>query len=497
MSIKSKSIKNLFYTAIGQFIAIVIGFLIPRLYIGQYGSEIHGLLTSVNQYIVYLALFEAGIGAVTLQALYKPMAVKDYDEANGILSATSRYYKKTGTFCLIGLIILSLIYPLLVYSNIQYWLIVFVVFLSGISLVILYFAQAKYKVLLQADGREYVVANLTTLINLLIAVAKVVCILLGLHFIVVLIVSALINLVQAFFILFYIKKHYLWLNLNVQPNNQAISQRNYTLVHQIASLIFNNTDILLLSVFCNLKIVSLYSVYKLVISNIETFLTIIMNSFNFILGQTFQIDKDKFKEYIDAFESFHSAICFAVFAVTLYLFLPFIRIYTGGVGEINYVDVKLSVLFVLIAVLTVMRKPMLHTINYAGHFKLTLPQTIIETALNILFSIIGVFCWGIYGVLLGTFVALLYRTNDIIIYANVKILKRKPWKTYIIYLINFMIFFASQLIFRWLFPEVEGIKDFLLVGVGASFIAFCLFLGSQIIIFPNSIKTIKKFLKTK
>ena len=35
-----------------------------------------------------------------------------------------------------------------------------------------------------------------------------------------------------------------------------------------------------------------------------------------------------------------------------------------------------------------------------------------------------------YGVLLGTIAALLYRTNDVIIYANWNILGRKPWKTY-------------------------------------------------------------------
>ena len=236
--------------------------------------------------------------------------------------------------------------------------------------------------------------------------------------------------------------------------------------------------------------------YKLIITQLESILNIISNGFNFILGQTFQTDKELFKDGIDLFESLYSSIAFAVFATALFLFLPFMKLYTKGVNDINYIDYKLAVLFVAIALLTAARLPMLKTIHYAGHFKLTTPQTIIETIINLIVSLVGVFFWGVYGVLLGTVVALLYRTNDVIIYSNVKLLHRSSLKTYLIYLINIIIFLLLQAIFNILFSkwEINSYWDFMGIGSIALVIALVLSIGMQFIVFSRNRKTLKKIL---
>ena len=82
------------------------------------------------------------------------------------------------------------------------------------------------------------------------------------------------------------------------------------------------------------------------------------------------------------------------------------------------------------------RLPMLSTINYAGHFMETLPQTLIESTINIVVSLIFVFFWGVYGVLIGTIAALLYRSIETIIYANQKLLLRSSVKTFFVYILN-------------------------------------------------------------
>lgn len=128
-----------------------------------------------------------------------------------------------------------------------------------------------------------------------------------------------------------------------------------------------------------------------------------------------------------------------------------IEIYTKGVENINYSDTRLALLFSVIALLTAMRKPMLMTISYAGHFKLTTPQMVAETIINLTVSLIAVRFLGIYGVLLGSVAALLYRTTDVIIYANKRILLRSFRKTLLIYAVCFVdtvliqaVFFGSQ-----------------------------------------------------
>ena len=292
---KERVTKNVLFSVLGQIITISIGLLLPRIYMVNFGSEIHGLLNSANQYVVYLGLFEAGVGAVTLQALYKPVAENDKNSINSILSATNYYYKKTSIYYLIGLILLSIIYPFIVRSSLEYWLVFGTIFLSGAGNVIVFALQAKYRFLFEAEGKVYVMVNLNTIVTVLTGLSKILLVALGFNIIVVLLVSFLIHCLRTVYILFYIKKHYKWLNLNVEPNGQAISQKNYTLLHEISGLIFHNTDILILTAFCDLTVVSIYSIYKLIVTHLESILSIASNSFNYILGQAFQTDKEIFK----------------------------------------------------------------------------------------------------------------------------------------------------------------------------------------------------------
>lgn len=69
-------------------------------------------------------------------------------------------------------------------------------------------------------------------------------------------------------------------------------------------------------------------------------------------------------------------------------------------------------------------------IEYAGHYEKTKWRSVIEAVINVVVSIIGVYYWGIYGVLIGTIAALIYRTNDMIIYASKRLLQRTPFITY-------------------------------------------------------------------
>ena len=94
---KGKKILKIFgYGVISQVITLLLGIIIPKLMIVSYGSEVNGLLSSIRQVFVYVALLEAGIGTASLQALYAPIATNDKKRTCEIMSATNRYYKRTG-----------------------------------------------------------------------------------------------------------------------------------------------------------------------------------------------------------------------------------------------------------------------------------------------------------------------------------------------------------------------------------------------------------------
>ena len=487
MDNKQKSIKNLVYTALSQLISIAFGLILPRLFVTSYGSEVNGLLNSLGNFLVCLSLFEAGVGAASLQALYGPVGQDQWDDINGILAATNGYYRKTGTWYLICLIVLALGYPIAVESELPPLVISGAVFFSGIGAVVNFFVHGKYSLLLRAEGKNYIEVNLVTIISILVNLSKVLLIYLGANIVLILAVEFLLQSIQAVYMVLYIRRGYKKLSLKVKPNYNAVAQKNFALVHRIGDLVFSNTDVVILTVFCGLKVVSVYSMFKMVTGNLDRILSIFVGSFTFLFGQTYQSSMERYRRMIDLADSVYGALAYAVYAVALYLFLPFMAIYTDGVTDANYVDGKLAVLFVAAALLSHTRVPMCQTVEIAGHFKQTMSRSIAETAINLIVSLVAVYFWGIYGVLLGTVVALLYRTNDFIIYANTKCLARKPWRTYAIHLVNILMLLLTTVVFDAVFGrvEIDSFIKLLIVAVPVTLLSLLMFAAAQIICFRH------------
>ncbi len=497
MSRTKKSLVNLLCSLVAQIVTIGLGLVIPRVTIVNYGSAVNGLLSSVNQVVIYLTLFEAGIQAVAMQSLYKPVSISDHNRINSILSAVNISYRKTGTYYFLTLIVLSAVYPFLAAeSGIDYFTAFFVVLFSGLPNVILFFFQGKYRILLQAEGKNYILTNLTMATTIGTSILKIVLLMLGMNVVVVVFSAFILSVLQAVYIIVYFRKKYKWIDLKSEPDFSALKQRNSALIHQIAGFVFLNTDVLILTVFCGLETVSVYSLYKLVTSHLTGVLNIPFSSVSFALGQTYNTDKEKFTKYIDATEVFIAALSFSVYSVFLSLMYPFLELYTGGL-DITYANVVLVVLFAAVELLTFGRTAMLNTINYAGHFKNTLPQTIIETVINLTVSLSLVYFIGIFGVLAGTVAALLYRFIDVIIYSNVKLLNRKPFKTFFIYVINIAMVIAFQLIYSLLNVEIRSYIDFIIVGFILTVVSLVVHFSVSLLIYKKERKLLLGFLKSK
>ena len=289
-----KSFKIFCFGVISQIVTLLLGIIIPRLVIVNFGSDVNGLLSSVKQIFVYVSLLEAGIGTAALQALYAPIAADDKAQISGIMAATDRYYKRTGIFYGIAVVLLSFIYPIVVKSDISNIVVVAIIVFQGMSGVIKYFFQGKLAILLRVDGKSYITTNATTIVNVASHLVQIILILSGFNIVAVQFAYFIINLLQMLYITYYVKKHYAWLDLKCEPDYSSLKQSKNVIVHQISGLIFNNTDILLLTYFCGLKIVSVYSLYTLIISCVSNIIDSICSSVEFVLGQAFNSDRKYF-----------------------------------------------------------------------------------------------------------------------------------------------------------------------------------------------------------
>ena len=471
-----KGILNIGFAALYKVLVMCVGLLIPRLFILNYGSDVNGLQSSIGQIFAYMTLLEAGIGEASLQALYRPISNNDNKGANAILSATTHYYNRIGVIYLVVLVVLAAIYPIFVSTESVSYLSTFLyIIFSGITTGLNFFFVAKVALVISAIGDNYWATILQFFVYILTSASKITLILLGANIVYIQLGYFVVNMLYTAAIYIFAKKKYPWINFKEKPDFEATKQKNSVMVHKISGLVFNNTDILLITFFCDLKTVSIYTIYKIVITSLFSIVSLISSNITFALGQTFAEDKEKYRKLIDAYHLCYTAFSFALYTVTLILYTPFIELYTAG-ADISYTDAWLPLLFVLTEILTTSREAMLVTITVSGHFKQTRTPAIIETVINLVTSIVGVCLLGIYGVMLGTIAALLYRSLDMNLYANRKILERSPKKTLLVCACNMIIFIAIA-IATFFMPrlQINNYLIFALYGIALTVVAMLIY----------------------
>lgn len=452
----SKKIRyNLLIGVFGQVVAMVFGAVVPRFILTGYGSEVNGLLSSVVNIYAYIAIVEAGIFAASRQALYRTLTDANCARSNSVLSACNRYYHRTG-FIYLGLIAaFSILYPILIHTEIPYTTVVLIILFNGVGNVISYFFHGKYVVLLKSDGKSYVCTGIESVVNILRQVGKIVLISLGFDVVFVQAAAMLASFVQMFCITLYIRKNYTWIDLKAEPDHAAISQTRHVFVHEINYLISGNVDTVMLTAFSTLLQVSVYSLYNMLFGVITRALWIIKDAFEFKIAHVFHQDKKAFLKLFEAYETCYITLAFALFTIANYFMLPFMRLYTSGVTDANYLDAALPYAFVFVNLLAAGRYPCDVMIHISGHFRQTKTSALVETLLNIGFSAILVHRFGIFGVLLGTVISSLYRGNYLLLYINRNVIGRSPMKSYKCWLINFAVYLAIVYVSRWIRPSLD------------------------------------------
>ena len=151
-----KIIYNLISNLVLQFAVLIYGFIVPKLIIGHFGSNVNGLVSSITQFLAYISLLEAGIGPVVKASLYKPIANKEKEKIEDILYATERFFRIISIIFIIYLLVLMFTYPLLVQGEFNYIFTLSLIFIISISTFAEYFFGMTYRLYLQAEQKMYI-----------------------------------------------------------------------------------------------------------------------------------------------------------------------------------------------------------------------------------------------------------------------------------------------------------------------------------------------------
>lgn len=458
--------KNMIYSIMYKFVLVVTGLIIQRYVLSSFGSDINGLYSSITQFLSYMILLESGVGTASIQALYRPLANNDWPSANAVIAATKQQYAKICRWFLLLLVGLSFLIPCIVSSQVEMWTAGLLTFVSGLSSVVTYAFLGKYVILLTADNRIGVTYIIDSFLNILSCLLRLFAIYVEQSIIVVQSILVVMAILKSIIIFIYVNKNYRNLDLKVKPDNKAISQRWSVMVHQIAGLVVNHTDVTVLTIFSTLKNVSVYSVYNYIYSNISTILnTTFSQAIQASFGRLATGDKETYNKAFKLFESIYYGILFSILSTALIMTLPFVSLYTKGVTDINYIIPSIALLFCGCQIINLIRVPSIITINAYGWFQETKKGAIIEAIINITVSLALYPFWGLKGLLIGTICSYLYRTQDVIIFVYKKCMI--GWKNlFVNLLINIGCFLILIFIFFvWKPITVTGWTDWIIKAI--------------------------------
>lgn len=483
---KRKLYMNLAVSVFSNVVLLILSLIIPRLFLLQYGSDTNGLLTTLSQIFVYIALLEAGISQATLVQLYGPLKSGDKKQISEIMSISRNYYRKVTSLYASLVLLIAVVMPFVIKSDLNYWTIFLCVIFEGAAGVINFYFFSSQTILLNADGRGYV-NELTNLVGKTASyVVKIILALTGVSIVLIQFGSFVISLSKMLFYNIYMRKNYPWVDYKIKTNRkQKLPDRNAFIVTELAWTLFSSTDAIVLSVFCSTKMASVYSVNNMAFVAINSLVSAAYFGIRYVLGKAYHEGIDAYRRVHDSFNAVFMGIITAFMGVSILLLDSFILLYTDGVQDIEYSYFGLPILFCLIQMLSWSRYVSGNLTGIVGYAKQVSKISLVEAGINVVLSVIFVNIWGIYGVVLATVVALpikVFYTNYI---SDKIIMNRSGFSTLAKLGVDFLILFAVVFVRGKMYFVLTSWTRFFVWGIILTIVLSVIVMGVHFLIYPE------------
>lgn len=401
--------KNSIAALAAQIVNIICAFILPRLILSTFGSDINGLVNSITQFLQIIGLLELGVGAVVESSLYKPLSEQNNLKLSQIMTSATKFYKKIAIALLIYAVGLVMFYPATVGRAYPFFdVIILIIALSANSFAQYYFGMIN-ALLLNADQRSYIIQTLAIIATIANTAISVLLIYLGCSIQVVKVVSAVVLFSKPVFLANYIKRHY-QINYHEAYDVEPIPQKWYGIAQHMAHIVLDSTDVVVLTIFSGLSSVSVYSVYNLVTNGMRSLVLSVGTGMQSIFGELIaKKEKDKLDAVFARLDWLIHTAAVVCFGCTMALVVPFVQIYTKGITDINYVQPLFAFLISLAQCFRCIRLPYNVMILAGGHYKETQSNYIVAALLNITISVLTVIRFGLVGVAIGTLAAFVYQ----------------------------------------------------------------------------------------
>lgn len=408
-----------------EAVALICGFVLPRMILVYFGSAYNGIVAAVTQFIGCIALLRSGIGMATKAALYKPLYDHDQRKIDGIMSATMSFLRKVASIFVVGIVIFACVYPFFVEDEFSWSFVFSLVLIVSLGTFFQYYFGLGNQLLLEADQKHYIVSIVAAFNAFFNMLVSVICMKAGMNIHGVKLCSAFVYCSTPVLLYLYVNRVYR-LDRKAKPDVESISKRWDAFGMQVANFVNSNTDIIVASLFLNIREVSVYTIYFLAINGVKKIVVRITSGVEGALGGIVaEGSVNTLNKNFSVFEFLLNFICIVVFSCLLVLIVPFVNVYTKGISDVNYTRYTFGIIACTAELFYCLRLSYTYLVQAKGAFAETKKHYYIEAVMNILLSVVLVNLLGLVGIVVGTMVAMVYRTVAFAIYVYRHIIEKK------------------------------------------------------------------------
>lgn len=419
----AKSIRNVKVALLFYILNLLLQFFSRKIFLDYLGSEVLGLNTTAQNLLGFLNLAELGIGNAVAYNLYKPLFNKDCNAINAIVSIQGWLYRRIAYIVIAGACILMCFFPIIfAKAEVPLWYAYGSFIALLISALLSYFVNYR-QIVLSADQKEYKITFAVQGVKLFKVLLQILAICFFRHgYVWWMVLEIIIAGVTSWTLNHTIKKEYPWLNPKVSEGKQLrqyypniISQTKQMFFHKIGGFVLTQTSPLIIYAYASLSLVAIYGNYMLIVAGVTMLINALLNSINAGVGSlvaegNMKKIKAVFWEITIIRMWIASIVCFGMYT----LGDSFITLWVGKEYILSHGA------FIMLIAITFINLTRTNDIflNAYGLFQ-DIWSPVVEISLNLGFSILLGYYWGITGILSGVLISLI-----LVIYT---------WKPYFLY----------------------------------------------------------------
>lgn len=490
MNRSKKGFLNTFSHLFNQAVTAACGFIVPKMMLESFGSEVNGIVSSIANFLGIIALMESGFGSVAKTAFYKPLAVSDRDGISSVYNATESFFRRIALIFLGYCVVLSFVFPLIKEDSFDYFFTMTLVLILGIQSFVQYYFGVSYTLLFNADQCGYISGFLQTVTTIFNAVLTVILLKLGAGVHLVKFISAAIFVTKPIIMNIYGRTKYK-IDRKIPKGQESLSQKWDNFGQSIALYIHTKTDSVLITLFLNFSEVSVYSVYSLVTTSLSAIITAISSGFVASLGNMYaKNEKETFNKVFSLYEFVNTTISFIFYTIAFILIIPFVRTYTANIIDVDYIRPLFGGIIIVGELLYCLRLPYYYMITNARHYKQINKGAYVEAGLNIGLSLVLINSLGVTGLAIGTGVAMMFRTLQIAVYCSENIINRSPLMFVKRVVVNLFAAVCSIALSKLVLFDVSDFIDLFIYAIIIGVIVLVIFCSVNFVFFKSDFKVL-------